>query len=156
MLQITDFKATDIDIVCEIQWAAYRPLYEKYRDDQTSPYKESREIILQKYQRPGTKGYLLLKNGQPVGTVRVSIDAECQTGRISALCVHPAYQGQGIAQHALLQIEKMHSDISRWQLDTILQEKGNCYLYEKLGYKRKECMEPLNDRMTLVFYEKVK
>ena len=32
----------------------------------------------------------------------------------------------------------MHSDVERWFLDTILQEAGNCHLYEKIGYKIRE------------------
>lgn len=36
----------------------------------------------------------------------------------------------------------------------ILQEKGNCYLYEKMGYKATGKTEKINDKMTLVFYEK--
>ena len=39
-------------------------------------------------------------------------------------------------------------------LDTILQEEGNCYLYEKLGYKRTGKIEHINERMDIVYYEK--
>ena len=39
-------------------------------------------------------------------------------------------------------------------LETILQEKGNCYLYEKLGYHQTGKTEQINERMTIVFYEK--
>ena len=38
--------------------------------------------------------------------------------------------------------------------DTILQEEGNCYLYEKLGYKRTCKIENINERMDIVYYEK--
>lgn len=66
----------------------------------------------------------------------------------------PEYQGQGIAQEALLKIEEMHDDVEHWFLDTILQEPGNCHLYEKIGYKRTGRTEAINDKLTLVFYEK--
>ena len=39
-------------------------------------------------------------------------------------------------------------------LNTILQEKGNRYLYEKLGYHQTGKAEQINDKMTIVFYEK--
>lgn len=32
--------------------------------------------------------------------------------------------------------------------------ESNCYLYEKLGYKRTEHTKVINDKMTIVFYEK--
>ena len=41
-----------------------------------------------------------------------------------------------------------------WELDTILQEKGNCYLYEKMGYKQTGKTEVINEKLTLVFYKK--
>ena len=39
-------------------------------------------------------------------------------------------------------------------LDTIQEEAGNCHLYEKIGYKKSGRTEVINERMTLVFYEK--
>ena len=153
-MEIVAFQESDIDTVFAIQQAAYKPLYEKYRDDHSSPYMESKETVLQKYTRAGTKGYLFVKNGVPVGAVRIILYPESKSGRVSALGVHPQYQGQGIAQQALLQIEKMHPDVERWFLDTILQEAGNCHLYEKIGYKRTGKSEKINEKMTLVFYEK--
>lgn len=153
-MQIVEFKESDIDIVFEIQQAAYRPLYEKYHDDNTNPYMESKETILRKYMRTGTKGYLFIKDGVPVGAVRIRLYPESKSGKVSALGVHPQYQGQGIAQQALMEIEKMHTDVERWFLDTILQEEGNCHLYEKIGYKRTGRIEEISENMTLVFYEK--
>ena len=50
-------------------------------------------------------------------------------------------------------VEEIHG-ISNWELDTILQEKGNCHLYEKMGYRKTGKMEKVNERMTLVFYRK--
>ena len=50
-------------------------------------------------------------------------------------------------------MERIHGRYG-WELDTILQEKGNCYLYEKMGYKATVKTEKINDKMTLVFYEK--
>jgi hypothetical protein len=40
------------------------------------------------------------------------------------------------------------------EMDTILQEKGNLHLYEKMGYHRTGKVEHINDRMDIVFYEK--
>lgn len=153
-MEIVEFRESDIDTVFEIQQAAYKPLYEKYHDDNSNPYMESKDTVLRKYMRTGTKGYLFIKNGVPVGAVRINLYPENKSCRVSALAVHPRYQGQGIAQQALLKIEKMHSGVERWFLDTIFQEAGNCHLYEKIGYKRTGKMEEINESMTLVFYEK--
>ncbi len=47
----------------------------------------------------------------------------------------PEYRHQGYAQEALKALELMYGS-SHWSLDTILQEKGNLYLYGKMGYQQ--------------------
>ena len=36
----------------------------------------------------------------------------------------------------------------------IAEEPGNCYLYEKMGYHPTGRLQPVNERLTLIFYEK--
>ncbi len=62
-------------------------------------------------------------------------------------------RNKGLAQKAFEEVEKIHGH-DNWKLDTILQEEGNCYLYEKLGYKRTGLVENINDKMNIVYYEK--
>ena len=155
-MKIIKFRESHIDTVFEIQRATYKPLYEKYQDEQTNPYMESKETVLQKYTRTGTIGYVFVKENVIVGTVRITLHPKIKMGRISALAVHPQYQGQGIAQQALLEIENINSDIQKWFLETIMQELGNCHLYEKIGYKKTGKTEVINENMTLVDYEKIK
>lgn len=76
--------------------------------------------------------------------------------RLSAcnpLFILPEYQGRGIAQQAISSAEALHG-AHFWELDTIAQEAGNCHLYEKMGYRATGESAPVNDRMTLVRYEK--
>ena len=63
------------------------------------------------------------------------------------------FRSKGYAQKAIIAVEKLHG-ADNWCLDTILQEAGNCYLYEKMGYHQTGKTEVINDRMTMVFYEK--
>ena len=155
-IEISRFTECDIDTVHEIQRSAFKPLYEKYCDDDLNPYKETKEAVLEKYTRAGTVGYLFVLNGKAVGAVRIKADKTSKRGRVSALCILPQYQNLGIAQSALLEIERMHPEVEIWSLDTILQETGNCHLYEKIGYEKTGISEVINERMTLVNYEKVK
>lgn len=156
MLEIKAFQTVDIDAVFAVQQAAYLPLFQKYQDTESNPYMESKEKVLQKYTRAGTQGYVFWLEGEVVGAVRINLYPEYHSGRVSALCVHPMHQGKGIAQQALYRIEELHADVRKWFLDTILQEKGNCHLYEKLGYHQTGRTEKISDQMTLVFYEKKK
>ena len=153
-IQVSLFRECDVDTVYMIQQAAFRPLYEKYHDDRSNPYMETKETVFHKYTREGTVGYLFTLDGTAVGAVRINTDHAKKSGRVSALCVLPEYQGKGIAQKALLEIERLHPDIERWFLDTIKEEAGNCHLYEKIGYKKTGKSEAVNEKMTLVYYEK--
>lgn len=153
-MKIRRFEDADIERVFEIQQAAYKPLYEKYQDP-INPYLEDKETVLLKYKRDD--GYVFCKDGVIAGCVRVKKDvADDDTGFISGLAVHPVYQGQHIASQALLNIEDLYAGYRIWKLDTILEEKGNCHLYEKLGYQDTGKRENVNERMTLIFYKKVK
>ena len=65
----------------------------------------------------------------------------------------PEYRNKGYAQIAIREAEKIHG-AEYWSLDTILQEKGNLHLYEKMGYHQTGRIEKINDRMDIVYYEK--
>ena len=59
----------------------------------------------------------------------------------------------GFAQQAILEAERIYGE-DNWSLDTILQEKGNLHLYEKLGYRQIGKIEKISDIMDIVYYEK--
>jgi hypothetical protein len=63
------------------------------------------------------------------------------------------YRGKGYAQAAIKAVEELHGS-DNWSLGTILQEAGNCHLYEKMGYHRTGENEVINERMTIIGYEK--
>lgn len=151
-VKVIEFQREFIDAVFDIQRKAYKPLFDKYHDTNTSPYLESKEAVLEKYTRPGTYGYVFFEDKIPVGAVRII--ARGDICKVSALAVLPEYQNRGIAQAALKEIESIHSGCKCWILDTILEEKGNCHLYEKLGYVKIGEPQVVNDLLTLINYKK--
>lgn len=151
MPEIRKIGPEEAESVWRIQQAAFLPLLEKYRDFDLSPAMESAERVREKMEFPGMDTYLFLLDGVPAGSVRTI--ARDGARKISALCVLPEYQGRGIAQAAMRHLEGIYPE-KKWVLDTIKQETGNCHLYEKLGYRRVGGEEIVNDRMTLVSYEK--
>ena len=72
---------------------------------------------------------------------------------VAPVFIMEEFRNKGIAQRAFCEIERIHGK-DRWELDTIFQEKGNFYLYEKLGYNKTEEIERINDRMDIVHYIK--
>lgn len=154
-MEITLSKANleDASTILEMQIIAFMPLLEKYRDYDTSPANESIDRIVHRLNQEFTDYYFINHDETPVGAIRI-VTINNWTYRISPIFILPAYQGRGIAQQVFTMIEEMYSDAKSWELDTILQETGNCYLYEKLGYKRTGEIKVINERMTIVFYEK--
>ena len=151
-MKLITFTDELIDTVFDIQQRAYKPLFDKYHDIETNPYTESKDVLLKKYTRENTFGYIFINDGNSVGSVRII--ARDNVRKISGLAVLPEYQNKGIAQSALREIEKIHSDADKWVLDTIMQEAGNCHLYEKLGYVRTGEPKIINDKLTIVDYVK--
>lgn len=137
-----------------MQLEAFRELLDKYQDFDTSPGCEKVEKVEARLRQDFTYYYFICLGAQKVGVVRV-VDKkeEGKNKRISPIFILPQFQGRGIAQRAIQICEEIH-DAAGWELETILQEKKNCYLYEKMGYVTTGKTLVVNDRLTLVFYEK--
>ena len=121
--------------------------YEKYQDTETSPATENYEDILFRFNQPETTYYFITADNIKVGVIRVVDFKDGITRkRISPIFIMPEYRNKGYAQQAIKEAERMHGK-HHWKLDTILQEKGNCYLYEKLGYHKTGKTEIINDML---------
>lgn len=144
----------DLNSILQMQKEAFAELYAKYHDTETSPATEKYEDILFRFNQPETTYYFITADDIKVGVIRI---VDCKDGvtrkRISPIFIMPAYRNKGYAQRAIEEAEHIHGK-RFWKLDTILQESSNCYLYEKLGYRQTGKAEQINDKMTIVFYEK--
>ena len=136
-----------------MQQEAFAALLEKYQDYDTSPANETLERITRKLQQPDSYFYRIEVGRKVVGGIRVVDAGDGSAKRISPLFILPRHWGKGYAQRAILEAEKRHG-AHNWELDTILQEAGNCYLYEKMGYHQTSRRTVINDKMTIVGYEK--
>ncbi len=144
----------EAELIWNMQKIAFADLLERYQDVELNPANEPIDKIIMRLNQKFTYYYLLESEGEIVGAIRV-VDKkeEGKRKRISPLFILPKYWNQGLAQQAMLAVEEIHGRTD-WELDTILQEKGNCYLYEKMGYRATGKTEQVNEKMTLVFYEK--
>ena len=144
----------ELNTILQMQIEAFSELYAKYQDTGTSPATEKYEDILFRFNQPETTYYFITADNVKVGVIRI---VDCKDSvtrkRISPIFIIPEYGNKGYAQQAIKEAERIHGE-KHWKLDTILQEKGNCYLYEKLGYHQTGKTEQINDKMTIVFYEK--
>ena len=153
MITLRKAKAEDIEKIWKMQVEAFRALLEKYQDYGLSPAAESIDKIRARYEQPWTTYFFIEADGNDVGAIRVVDRKDGSRKRISPLWIMEEYRGKGYAQAAITAVEELYG-ADNWSLDTILQEKGNLHLYEKMGYHQTGKIEHINDRMDIVFYEK--
>lgn len=153
-IKLTRASVADAGKIWEMQRTAFAQMLEKYKDYETSPANEPLEKTVKRLSSPSTYFYFISVSGEIVGAKRV-IDKKSEGGnkRISPVFIMPEHRGNGYAQSAIKAVEAIHG-ADGWELDTILQEAGNCHLYEKMGYVKSGRTQRINDKMTLVFYEK--
>ncbi len=152
-IELVTVTKEDIKTLWEMQIEAFSGLLEIYQDYDMSPGAEGIDKVEARFNQPWTTYYFIVEGNKRAGAVRVVDKKDGSRKRISPIFVMPEYRGRGIAQAAILALEKIHGS-DNWCLDTILQEKGNCHLYEKMGYHRTGRIENINERMDIVFYEK--
>lgn len=146
-------KEEDADFLHQIKYLSFLPLYEKYHDDDTSPVKETVEKVIKCIQMEHSDYYLIRWQNEFIGGVRV-VEREVGIYHIGPLFILPKFQNQGIGYQVMNKLFASYPQVITWRLDTILEEKGNCHLYEKCGFVRTGAERKINDQMTLIDYEK--
>ncbi|MEO2213446.1 GNAT family N-acetyltransferase [Paenibacillus amylolyticus] len=154
-MEVSLYKAdlNDAVTVHEMKVKAFMPLLEKYQDFEISLGNETLERIITQINQSFTDYFIIHHLEVAVGGIRV-VKKDNQIYSISPIFILPEHQGKGFAQKAFTMVEQIYDDAKSWKLGTILQEQGNCYLYEKIGYKKTGATKAINDKMTMVFYEK--
>ena len=154
-VKLEEVSEDELELLYKMQVASFMPLYEKYHDE-GSPAIESIERVKGRFARPNRQYYFIVKDRARVGAINIGHNDpdEKTISFISPLFILPEFQNMGIGYAALQKAFAMHPEVKTWKLETILQEHGNCHLYEKCGFKRVGEGHTVNDVMTLVDYEK--
>lgn len=137
---------------------AFLPLWEKYRDDSTSPAKEPLSKVAAQLRDPHSEWYLILRDGAEAGGVRV-VRCEPENGvpvcRISPVFVLPELQGQGIGTAAMALLFGMYP-AAVWRLSTIAQEPALRRLYAHCGFLPTGRETAAAENLTLIDLERPK
>lgn len=140
--------------IYDLQKTSFKSLLDKYQDYDTNPGGEKLERTIERLEQPFTDFYFITLGEKHIGAVRIcDFKNRCVLKQIFIL---PEYHGYGYAQEAIKMVESFYTEAERWELDTILQEKKLCYLYEKMGYQKTGKTEKIKDGMDLVYYAKEK
>ena len=152
-MRLVRASVSDCEKIWSLQIEAFADLLAKYQDYETSPGNEPKENIQAKLLDEFTFFYFIYLEDEIAGAVRVVDRKNGNRKRIAPIFIMKKFRNRGLAQKTFEEIERIHGS-NHWMLDTILQEEGNCYLYEKLGFKRTGKIEHINERMDIVYYEK--
>lgn len=152
-LRLVPASKEELKTVWEMQIRGFADLLARYQDMETNPGAEPMEKIIRRAEMPGSIYYFITVDGERVGVIRIVDRKDGSRKRISPLWIMPEHQKKGYAQQAIREAEWLYG-ADHWALDTILQEKGNLHLYEKMGYHQTGRIEHVNERMDIVFYEK--
>ena len=155
-IKLEEVKEEEIPQLYEMQIRSFLPLYEKYHDE-GSPAIESMERVRGRFFQENRTYYFIVAGGERVGAINIgrkASDAENACMYISPIFILPEYQNRGIGYAAILEAFAMYPGTLVWKLDTILQEPGNCHLYEKCGFVRVGEEHVINENMTLIDYER--
>ena len=146
--------ADDAELIHNMKYKAFLPLYEKYHDDETTPVNERIDKVIYQLTHSNSEYYLIKAGEKNAGAIRIARKIEQDVLHFSPLFILPEYQNRGIGQAAVRGIFDLYPDAVTWRLDTIKQEEGNCHFYEKCGFIRTGDEHIVNENMTLVDYEK--
>ena len=150
--ELIPIKANEMFSAFIMQKKGFLPTYLKYFDTRVSPVFKTYSRFSSKMKNENSISFWIVYNGIRVGELLLIFEKDIV--HISDLFVLKKYQNKGIAQNVISAVHSKYSDYKYWHLFTIKQEKGNCHLYEKLGYIQTGAVRKINKRMTLVEYER--
>lgn len=141
----------DAEELLALQREVFMPLYKKYNDHETSPVTQTMERFKAKFGRGDY--FKILFEAELAGSVFV-YEKSPGLMRLHIINILEKYHNKGIAQAVMKRLEIMYPEADAWELDTILTEERNCYLYEKMGYKRTGEAKVINQDLTIIRYRK--
>lgn len=151
-IKLVKIKKNEIFKAWLLQRKGFKDTLKKYRDYKTSPATEGLISFYHKFAKQSIDNYWVINNGKTAGAFCIVTKPDCiWVGRFYIL---PEYRNKGIGQQALLLAESLYPESKRWCLDTIFEEKNNVHLYQKLRYKEYGERKSINDKMTLIKFEK--
>jgi len=152
-IRLRTAEAEDAARLNEMQVRSFMPVSEKYDDREGSPAYETIDRTLERITSRHSVCHIILADGIYAGMICVRALGG-GVYKISPAFVLPDFQNKGIAQKAFRLLDEIYPDAVLWTLATIREEARNCHLYEKLGYVKTGSERKINEKMTIIGYER--
>lgn len=161
MITVCQAQKSDAEVLCELQKAAFLPIYEQYQDS-GNPCLRGVEDILWRLDSDDFKYFTVLDDGEIVGGIfyrcggRTPMVPELKKGEyyLARIYVKPDKQCQGIGKEAILLCEKEFKDATKFYVDFPQELEKNKKCYINAGFHDTgKSMEP-EPGFVLVLYEK--
>ena len=161
MISIRPTVSGDADVLCALQQAAFRPLYERYHDV-GNPFFRGPEDILRRLDNPIFRYFTILDGEEIVGGIVYR--SEGGTPFVDALrpgeyyllrlYVKPDCQSRGVGKAAILLCEEELPDATKYYVDfpTDLEKNRKCYM--GAGYHDSGKSLEVEPGLVLAAYEK--
>ena len=153
MIELREIKRRELILALIQHRMGFMPIFLKYRDKINPVFRNYFDFI-KYYKSPKITMLWIVFDGKKVGQIWIKTSDDYAS--VARIFVLKKWQNRGIAQQAISQSERIFYSYNLWKLETIMQEKKNCYLYEKMGYEQTGQQKKVNKRMTLIYYEKRK
>lgn len=152
-MEILFKKATlqDAEELLVIQEKAFEEALELYKDFDTNPKFEKIERI--SFKISNHYYYKIIGDGMIIGGIH-AYKKDDYHYCINRVFIHPNFENLGIGKKAMEFIESEFNDTRIFTLETPHKSFKNHYFYEKLGYKRTNEIEEINENLKLIYYEK--
>lgn len=153
-IQLVLAKRHELPLIHQINQLSFEALFNKYQDNETSPYTETLAVLAEKFERKGNQFYIIKENEKTIGFVRCVISESGTELRIAPIAIVPECENKGSGRKAMILVEKLFPLVEKFRLDTILQEEKLTRFYESLGYEREGISERIKPDMDIVYYIK--
>lgn len=145
----------ELDEILKIQKSAFKKLFMKYHDLDTSPYNETIETILFRFNMRSSYYFFIMDENKKIGFIRILFNEKNNQARISPIAILPEYENKGYGKIAMTTIENKFYKVKEWHLDTITQEKKLIGFYLNQGYQLMPEHKAIKEGMDISVFKKI-
>lgn len=161
MISVRKTETADVQMLSDIQKAAFMPLFEKYRDE-GNPALRGKEDIERRIGSEYFACFTIFEEDEVVGGLWYKLKGTTPSGEalgdgryyLQRVFIRPERQSKGIARQAILKAEKELADANTFLVDFPGDLIKNRRCYENAGFTDTGRRMRIQENLVLSIYEK--